>query len=139
MLDELFTFPIVLIDGDNENKKRESSHLYKDDDIDIDMIFGEAEYPFTDFMGIEDRWLPSSGSLNKALDGKFDACVVNFARVGQLLVPWSKKKFKAELIKFAENYDVTHAKINPEIQILKISPEQLKELMENKTKQNEQE
>lgn len=112
MLDELFTFPIVMIDGDNEERKLKNK---PDLGIDIegeeeeyDMLFGEAEYPYWDFVGIEDRWLPSTESLNKAMQGKFEACIVRFLHAGQLLVPWTKKKFKAEIAKFQSIYEAAH-------------------------------
>ena len=58
MIKELFKFPIVMIDGDNEEKKLEENELTGRKESDYDMIFGEAEYPYFDFVGIEDRWLP---------------------------------------------------------------------------------
>jgi hypothetical protein len=144
MLDQLFTFPIVMIDGENEERKaREKEQINsllnkdeEDDEEDFDMIFGEAEYPYWDFIGVEDRWLPSIESLDKAMKGKFEACTVRFLHVGQILVPWSKKKFKAELLKFAQAYDLAHPKVEKkpvvqEIRIESITPDQYKTKMED--------
>jgi hypothetical protein len=134
MLDELFKFPIVLIDGENEERKEQSRQsqaslgLSSEDIEDCDLIYGEAEYPYWDFIGIEDRWLPSKESLEKALDGVFEACVVRFINVGQVLVPWTKKKFKNEINKFQIEYVRTHppngGKQPQEVKILNITPEQ---------------
>lgn len=133
MLEQLFKFPVVTIDGDNEDRKeakRNRLNLPKDEEsLEYDIIFGEAEYPYWDFIGVEDRWLPTEESLAKALDGRFNTCIVRFANVGQLLVPWSKKKFKAELIKFAEEYEANFKK-GPEegrdIKIITLTPDQYK-------------
>lgn len=139
MLEELFTFPIVMIDGDNEEKKKEDKEKFgrlpnqEEEEEDYDMIYGEAEYPYWDFIGIEDRWLPSVESLDKALKGQFEACIVRFLHAGQLLVPWSKKKFKTELTKFQAAYDAAHPK-QPEkakasIPIITLTSEQYNKVM----------
>ena len=141
MLDELFTFPIVMIDGDNEERKVERKLKNRellnnnDDELgDYDIVFGEAEYPYYDFIGVEDRWLPRDESFQKAMDGKFEACIVRFLHAGQLLVPWSKKKFKAELTKFSEQYETKYPKESPkkaELRILTLTPEQYKKATED--------
>jgi len=139
MIDELFTFPIVMIDGDNEERKMKNKPDLgipsEDAEEEYDMVFGEAEYPYWDFIGIEDRWLPSTDSFNKAIDGKFEACIVRFLHAGQLLVPWSKKKFKAELSKFSTLYETAHpvkAKdTKAAITVMAIPPEQYKKIMED--------
>lgn len=132
MLNELFTFPIFMIDGDNEEKKLErkmkDEELLGDaEDEELDIIYGEAEYPYWDFIGIEDRWLPRDESLKKALDGKFEACAVRFLHAGQLLVPWSRKKFKTEFTKFAEEYEAANPRSDrkpTELKIMTLTPEQ---------------
>ena len=104
-----------------------------DEPTEYDMIFGEAEYPYFDFVGIEDRWLPSKESVENAIDGKFDACIVRFASVGQLLVPWSRKKFKAEIAKFAEQYEAEKAAKESEkreIRVITLTPQQLEGIMQ---------
>jgi len=137
MMNELFNFPIVMIDGDNEERKSAEDRLLgrvsNDEPTEYDMIFGEAEYPYFDFVGIEDRWLPSKESVEKAIDGKFDACIVRFASVGQLLVPWSRKKFKAEIAKFAEQYEAEKAAKESEkreIRVITLTPQQLDGIMQ---------
>lgn len=145
MLDELFNFPIVMIDGDNEERKmRNKPDLgipeIEENEDEYDMVFGEAEYPYFDFIGIEDRWLPNTESLDKALTGKFEACMVRFLHVGQLLVPWSRRKFKAELVKFADAYELAHPvkqEKKPELRIMALSAEQFKKQMEDGTKPTE--
>lgn len=142
MLNELFAFPTVMIDEDNEGRKMEQKLKDKElmgdteesvEEDEYDMIYGEAEYPYWDFIGIEDRWLPSADSFNKALKGKFEACVVRFSHVGQLLVPWTKKKFKAELAKFAEEYEQAHPseKKTTELRIMTLTPEQFEKATED--------
>lgn len=115
MLDQLFKFPIVMIDGDNEERKIKEKLRFGDipntegeEQGDYDMVFGEAEYPYWDLIGIEDRWLPSRESFIKAMNGQFEGCIVRFVNAGQLLVPWTRKKFKAALLKFAEEYTEAH-------------------------------
>jgi hypothetical protein len=113
MLDELFKFPIVMVDGENEERKRikkeeESDRMALPKSLEADeydLIYGEAEYPYLDFIGFEDRWLPSTDSFDNALRGKFDACMVKFVNTPQLLVPWSRKKFKDELSKFIDKVE----------------------------------
>ena len=45
-LEKLFLFPIVMVDGDNEDRKaRTSDGLGLDNEQEIDLIIGEAECP----------------------------------------------------------------------------------------------
>lgn len=97
ILDGLFRFPIVMVDGDNEDRK---GRLGTDESLDI--IIGEAECHFQDFISITDRWLPNDISFNRALDEKFDACFVVFGQAGSFVVPWNKDKFKDRIRKFIE-------------------------------------
>ena len=83
MLDTLFKFPIIMVDGDNEEKKlnrKESLALDEEDELDI--IIGEAECPYYDLIAITDRWIPGQEGLDKALEGEFDACHVIFGSSG---------------------------------------------------------
>ena len=148
MLNELFTFPIVMIDGDNEERKiknKEQDELLglkraeEQEDETYDIVFGEAEYPYWDFIGVEDRWLPSKESLEQALKGNFDACIVRFLHAGQLLVPWSKGKFKKELKKFAQAYELANPvrEKKPEVRIMALTADQFKKQMEDGTKSEE--
>lgn len=100
-LDHLFSFPIIMVDGDNEDRKEQRSEmLAMDTDDDIDVIEGEACIPYYDFISISDRWLPTDESLQNALERKFDACGVIFAHSGTYIVPWNKEKFLQKLKKF---------------------------------------
>lgn len=139
MLEHLFRFPIVMIDGDNEARKIRNQQKYGDlpgdpEEEDYDIIFGEAEYPYWEFIGIEDRWLPKRESIEKAMnDGVFDACIVRFVNAGQMLVPWPKKKFKASIMKFMQEYK----KNNPEepqqavLRVKTISADEYKRITED--------
>jgi len=98
MIESLFTFPIILMDGKNEQKKSVYS-----EDPDPDMIYAEADVPFYDFLCVVDRWLPTQESLEKAMDGKFEACYVDFGQAGNYLVPWNKQKFKNEFDRFVQS------------------------------------
>ncbi len=93
-----------MIDGDNEERKQSRNQALalptSDDDNEIDVIIGEAECPYYDFVCVSDRWMPSQKSLEKAMDSKFEACNVVFGQSGNFMVPWPKKKFKRELEKF---------------------------------------
>lgn len=109
LLDTLFTFPIIMVDGDNEEKKHRSKKrleelgLDEEDDEQVDIIIGEADCPYFDFLSVTDRWLPTSESVNRAIEGKFEACFVMFSQSGNYVVPWNKEKFKEELRKFIES------------------------------------
>lgn len=103
MLDVLFKFPIVMVDGDMEEKKHRLD--LPSDNGEVEMIVGEAKLPYHDFVGIVDRWLPSEESRQKAADGTFDGCQVIFSVSGSYLVPWPKEKFEHELEKFARDYE----------------------------------
>lgn len=145
MIDELFLFPIVSLDGDKEDARRRQMEKENDiignDEVDYEpeMYFAEAEYPHWDFVGIQDHWLPTKKSQYRALKKQeFDACIVRFLNVGQLLVPWTKKKFKAEIQKFAEEYALKHPKPgsedDKELMVVNLTDEQLAKLMEDAKK-----
>ena len=97
MLKDLFVFPIIMVDGDNEERK---DILGLSNDAKLDVITGEAECPYYDFISVCDRWLPTDESFDNAMNGKFDACGVNFQQSGTFIVPWNKERFKRELSKF---------------------------------------
>lgn len=136
MLDTLFTFPVVMIDEENEmrkirDKEKLGNILNSGETDEFDVVFGEAEYPYFHFIGIEDRWIPNPESFQKAIGGKFEACAVKFLHAGQLLVPWSRKKFKNEFKNFVDAYEAAHPITEEEgVQILNITPEQFKKMTE---------
>lgn len=121
VIERLFKFPTVMVDLDNENHKRK---LGLPGDEDIDMIIGESEYPWYDFNGIGDRWLPTAESFEKAKNKQFDACSVTFINIGTLLVPWPKAKFKKKLKEF-----IASLKIEPEKTVtIMLTDAQMKEI-----------
>ena len=82
-----FRFPLVMIDHDYEEKKEEGEE--------ITYIIGESEVCLDDtVLRIEDRWLPSTESFEKAQDGDFEACEVLFERSGRFNIAWRKDVFK---------------------------------------------
>ena len=131
MLDDLFTFPVILVDGRNEEskfKENERLGIATDEEDELDIAIGEAEYPFFDFIGIEDRWMPDTPSFQKAMDGNFNACLVKFSNVGHLLVPWKKEKFKTELASFIKKREESKEddKAEPKkVTVIKFTPEML--------------
>ena len=136
MLEHLFRFPVALVDGDNEERKMRAKRDMGDlpnqpqEVEEFDIIFGEAEYPYWDVIGMEDRWLPTKESFDKAMGGDFEACLVKFMHVGTVLVPWSKKKFKANLLKFADEYDITHPpKESKVLRIKTLTEEETKKIL----------
>lgn len=105
ILDKLFRFPIILVNVENKgalDKEREINLGLSSSNEELDILRGFAEYPYYDFVGIEDRWMPNEKSLTDARDEEFDACAVKFANLPQLLVPWTKQRFKTELSEFIE-------------------------------------
>jgi hypothetical protein len=136
MTEDLFTFPIVMVDGENEERKEKQQNLYgADDSPEYDIVYGEAAYPYYDFVGFEDRWLPTQLSLKKALKQKFEACIVRFANIGQFLVPMNKQKFREAIEQFAEEREKQPEEEQPKgnVTIIKFTPEMLAQLATNKT------
>lgn len=143
MIEDLFPFPVILIDGRNEESKQTEADrlgIAKEEDDDLDIVYGEAEYPYFDFVGIEDRWLPDKDSFDKALKGKFNGCLVKFANVGMLLVPWNKEKFKEEIGAFIEKREggkkdeVAEPK---KVTVIKFTPDMLANLIKAGEQQEE--
>lgn len=128
VLEELISFPIVMVDLATEEKKEKESSLFNSQEaVDIDMIYGEAQVPFWDFLCINDRWLPTQDSIDNARSGKFDACSVSFKFSGTYCVPWSKAKFMKHLSEFVDKL--------PELDTveLELTPDQIQKLKEQKS------
>lgn len=115
MLDTLFKFPIVMVDGDNEEKKHK---LGLPNEEEVDMITGEAECPYYDLISITDRWLPTEDSVHNAMSGKFDACYVVFGASGSFVVPWNKERFKSEYRKFLKSVPIEDSRGGSNIRLL---------------------
>lgn len=127
---------MILVDGRNEETKTlEKERLgLQEDEEELDIAIGEAEYPYFDFIGIEDRWVPDKKSFQKALKGKFNACLVKFANVGHMLVPWGKDKFKTEFSAFIKSREEEKEKEEKsdqpkKVTIVKFTPEMISGLM----------
>lgn len=105
MLENLFAFPIVMVDGEEEERKEEQSRILDlpNFDEEVEVFVGEAELPYYDFLGAVDRWGPSKESKERARAGEFDHCMVMFHNAGTFMVPWSKKKFKQKLQEFSQS------------------------------------
>lgn len=104
ILDKLFKFPIIMVDGEFEDSKREQyEKLAIGNAGTYDLIQGEAECPYYDFLCVSDRWEPKEDSVIKAIEGEFDACLVQFQSCGTYIVPWTKEKFKDKYKKFVES------------------------------------
>lgn len=127
--DKLFKFPIMMVDSEEEEKRKKLGFSITGDD-DPEIIYGEAEYPYYDFVGVEDRWIPNSVSLEAAKEGNFSACVVKFNNLPLMLVPWPKAKFKKEYIEFV-NHIIQKEKEEEQKQDVKmiyLTPEHLKKI-----------
>lgn len=131
MSDKLFCFPILMVYMEEDENKRLGLPSNEEE---RKIIRGEAEYPYYDFIGVEDRWTPTKESLENAMDGQFDACVVKFANVPQMLVPWTKAKFKREYDKFVE---VVKSRNEEQPTILAVSQEQLAEIFKSQQRDGE--
>lgn len=130
MLENLFKFPIVMIDGQREEQKEEHSELLGfAKPTSLDLIIGEAECPYDDFISISDRWMPTDESYDRALAKKFDACSVIFMNSGTYVVPWTKEKFKRELTKFAEKVKPDLPQV--EYNLVRLTKEELIEQIKN--------
>lgn len=131
-LDDLFTFPIVMVDGENEERKERENDILgsvgNDKETEYDIVYGEAAYPYYDFRGFEDRWLPTQRSLARALKQKFDACIVRFDTIGQFLVPMSKEKFKEMYSIFVETKEKQEEE-KKNVTIVNFTPDMIAELI----------
>ena len=74
ILDELFKFPIVMVDGENEERKRIKKEEESDrmvyqiaDAEEYDLIYGEAEYPYLDFIDLRQMGTITESHLRKLL------------------------------------------------------------------------
>ena len=106
-LDKLFSFPMVLVHAEDEDmNSRLGLPSNSNDEDKYEIIEGEAEYPYYDFVGIEDRWLPGRRYLDEARSGSFTGCAVKFANVPQILCPLPKEEFKKRLGDFIENINI---------------------------------
>lgn len=125
-MNKLFKFPIVMIDGDNEDRKEEMKEKLALSDDQVDIIIGYAECPHYDFLCIADRWMPTDDSFQRALEGKFDACHVTFNQSGAFIVPWPRDKFKKKLQDFKDSLP------EKEVTTTILSKEELKEILGGK-------
>ncbi len=57
VLETLFKFPILMVDGTMEERKNMLN--LPSDDGELDLVQGFAECPYYDFVSIADRWLPT--------------------------------------------------------------------------------
>ncbi len=121
-MSKLFKFPIVMIDARKEDSSR-SLGLTALDSTDSEYIIGEAELPAEDFVGVLDRWLPSTESYEKAQEGEFEACFVIFAHSGSWTCAWNKDKFKRKMEDFLKKETV------PDVQTLLLNQKQIEYIM----------
>ena len=137
--EDLFTFPIVMVDGENEEQKEKEQERFgnisstEKEPVEYDIVYGEASYPYYYFMGFEDRWLPTQKSLQRALRKKFDACIVRFENVGQFLVPLSKEKFKETIEEFSsQREEIIEKDEKQNVKVMEITHEMLANLINKK-------
>lgn len=127
ILDELFSFPIVITDRKNE----EAKDLYGSKDMEIDIVIADAEFPYYSLVGISDKWMPDEKSFHRALeDSKFNACLVTIANVGTFLCPWNKEKFKKHYREFVAALKPP-PQITEKVEWVKLSKEDLQKLLDN--------
>lgn len=97
--DDYFKLPIILIDGDHEELKREQGTS----NLNADFIISELEVPYYDtIISIMDSWIPTEKGRSKAFDNTFTACHVTFMEAGGFRVKMTKSRFKDEWSKFCE-------------------------------------
>lgn len=147
MTKELFRFPIIMIDGNIEERKQKDIDALGISlgDPELDIIYGEAECPYYDFLSISDRWLPTDESFENAKNGKFDACNVIFLNSGAFIVPMSKEEFKKSLEKFIDRLDKEALKQKKgkskspsgDVKILKLTEKDVMDMLSKKLKEEE--
>jgi hypothetical protein len=148
MIKELFKFPIIMIDGNIEEKKQKDSEMLglSLGEPEPDIIYGEAECPYYDFLSISDRWLPTDESFDKAKNGEFDACNVVFLNSGGYIVPMSKEEFKEKLNKFIDSISEPavketkkgKSKVSTDVKILRLSEKDLLDMLGKKLEQEDE-
>lgn len=133
ILDEMFRFPCVMVDGDNEMAKKTLFSGSANEPA-LDIVIGEAAYPYFGLIGLVDKWMPNEESFKNALEYReFDACLATFANIGPVLVPWKKEKFEKEYRKFVSG-------LKPEkqqIQLIRLTEQELKELEDGQQNREE--
>jgi hypothetical protein len=131
MLENLFKFEIVMVDGAKEEEKLLKSQKMgmetKKEPVDI--IMGEAECPYYDLISITDRWLPTEESYQNALNGQFDACSVVFLHSGTYVVPWPKRVFKKRYNEFVSK--LPQKKQEKEVQMVGFTKAELMDALKN--------
>lgn len=126
-LDNLFKFPILMVDGSVEEKKMK---LGLPGEEELDIVQGYAECPFQDFVSVTDRWVPNNAeSFEKAQQGEFEACFVVFSHSGNFIVPWTRDKFKKKYTEFVNT-------LTPEPPVIHVTKEQMREIL-NKADEEE--
>lgn len=110
MLENLFTFEVLVLDLLNEKRKSEIDNLLPDNiaPSDIELVVIKAEYPYEEFRSVEDAWIPNPEGFEEASKGIFNACLVRFKDADPMLVPWTRSVFKKRLKDFIT--DVTRNK-----------------------------
>lgn len=103
ILDKLFKFPILQIDGDEEERKEELAKSLSMEKGEYELIPGEAMCPYYELVAIMDKWVPTEESKEKARDGVYEHCMVTFSSSGSYIVPWKKEKFLKNMEKFIES------------------------------------
>ncbi len=138
MLDKLFKFPIVMVDGNKEEEKERFRSLTNKDHepTEVDIIIGEAEQPYFDLVGITDRWMPDDASFEDAKRKVFNACAVTFMHTGSFIVPWNKAKFKKKFKEFVDKLPKDIEQDDTHIHILKLSNKIQESLTDEKNSQD---
>jgi hypothetical protein len=104
-IDELFTFPIIMIDGEKEEERDDTIKnlgIPLSENEDPEILVGEAMLPHWDFLFIRDRWNLTEESYKKALSGHFECCIAVFDQCATFIVPMKKEKFLKKLNEFRE-------------------------------------
>lgn len=123
-LDNLFKFPILMVDGNVEEKK---NMLGLPSESGLNIVKGFAECPFQDFVSVTDRWVPTPESFEKAQQGEFDACFVVFSHSGNFIVPWTRDKFKKKYTDFINSLPV-------EQPVIHVSREKMRQILDESEK-----
>lgn len=103
MLDELFKFPIILIDEEEEEKRKKDADL-EGTPYEAEAIYSFTEQPYFKFESIIYKWLPTQESKDKAREGIFEASIVDFGD-SRFLVPMTKDEFKKKFKTFCDKME----------------------------------
>ena len=122
---EFFEFPIICIDPDYEQNKREKATGSLDSSVEYTIGMAQIT-PDARLIKLNDSWLPTEDDFRLALDGEFNACTAAFDGIGSYDIPMTRQRFMKMYNKFQEKLE----KSKPQVEIIHLqTKEQIQEFL----------